>query len=636
LATKKNAKRQWWRMDLHLHTPASADWQEPSATYLDWLQKAEARGLDIVAITDHNTVAGIAHLRQDIERLDWLEREGRLRPQEKRTLDEYRRIGNKLLVLPGFEFTATFGFHVLAIFRPETSVRELELLLLRLNVPPSKLDVGSTEVGATTDVLTAYKLIDEAGGLVIAAHANSTHGVAMRDFPFGGQTKIAYTQDVHLHALEVTDLDSRSRRATDSFYNGSKPEYPRRMHCIQGSDAHRLHRSSGDKHVLGIGDRTTEISLPEIAYEAICEVLKGNDFALTRPYRPKKEPFDYIAAAREQGPNIVQSFHETWTRSGGRLTAILSDVVAFANTNGGTVYVGVSATRKGVPTGVEGADEAIATLKAEIQRKIVPPLDANVDVLESQGRPVLRVMVPEGKEKPYCLDDNKIYVRQEAETSMAVRDEIFQLVRATLSDQLRAQLLVEAAASKAAPAKAPRRRAKAAAETTAPAVAAEPTPPPAAVDQAPSAPETEPPTYDETEEMAGTLPELSAPDDGSLRPPRVGVEILEIEVGRGTTSYVIKDLRNGGVIRNVTPKSARKLWSYAIAQHETNPLNVEMVQWVGDIGLWQASKRAGKMRYDLVQRVGDTVHVYYGVTDDGMSGPWRQFVQENGAGERSA
>ena len=125
-------------------------------------------------------------------------------------------------------------------------------------------------------------------------------------------------------------------------------------------------------------------------------------------------------------------------------------------------------------------DRAIATLKTEIQRKIVPPLDANVDVLESQGRPVLRVMVAEGKEKPYCLDDNKIYVRQEAETSMAVRDEIFQLVRATLSDQLRAQLLVEAAAIKAAPAKTPRRRAKAAAETTAPAAAAEPTPPPAA------------------------------------------------------------------------------------------------------------------------------------------------------------
>ncbi len=108
---KKNAiaKRQWWRMDLHLHTMASADWKEPGVGWLDWLYRCEQRGLDIVAITDHNTVAGIASLRKEIERLGWLEADNRLRPNERRALDEYRRLGNDILVLPGFEITATFG-----------------------------------------------------------------------------------------------------------------------------------------------------------------------------------------------------------------------------------------------------------------------------------------------------------------------------------------------------------------------------------------------------------------------------------------------------------------------------------------------------------------------------------------------
>ena len=167
----------WRRVDLHLHTPASADWLEPGETYLAWLQKSESRGLDIVAITDHNTVEGVARLRAEVERLSWLEANDRLRPQERRDLDEYRRIGEKVLILPGFEFTATFGFHVLAIFAPDTPVRTLELLLLRLNVPVDKLGEGSTEIGATTDVLTAYRLINEAGGIVVAAHANAAHGV---------------------------------------------------------------------------------------------------------------------------------------------------------------------------------------------------------------------------------------------------------------------------------------------------------------------------------------------------------------------------------------------------------------------------------------------------------------------------
>ena len=128
----------------------------------------------------------------------------------------------KILVLPGIEFTATFGFHILGIFSPEKPVREIEHLLLDLNIASDQIDHGSATVGATTDVLSAYRMIDEAGGLVIAAHANSSNGVAMRGIPFGGQTKIAYTQDPHLHALEVTDLELKGNRTTAAFFSGTK------------------------------------------------------------------------------------------------------------------------------------------------------------------------------------------------------------------------------------------------------------------------------------------------------------------------------------------------------------------------------------------------------------------------------
>ena len=50
---------------------------------------------------------------------------------------------------------------------------------------------------------------------------------------FGGQTRIAYTQDPNLHALEVTDLEKRGNQTTRRFFDGSKPEYPRPMRCIQ-------------------------------------------------------------------------------------------------------------------------------------------------------------------------------------------------------------------------------------------------------------------------------------------------------------------------------------------------------------------------------------------------------------------
>jgi len=64
---------EWYRVDLHIHTPGSNDYQEPNISYLDILQKAESCNLDIIAFTDHNTVAGIRKLREEIDGLALLE-----------------------------------------------------------------------------------------------------------------------------------------------------------------------------------------------------------------------------------------------------------------------------------------------------------------------------------------------------------------------------------------------------------------------------------------------------------------------------------------------------------------------------------------------------------------------------------
>ena len=129
---------QWRTVDLHLHTPASNDYQESSATLLDLFHRAEARGLDMIAITDHNTVAGYRRMQEEIQRLEFLESLERLIPEERDRLKEYRRLLGKILVLPGFEFTATFGFHILGIFSPDKPVREIEHLLLDLQIPPPR------------------------------------------------------------------------------------------------------------------------------------------------------------------------------------------------------------------------------------------------------------------------------------------------------------------------------------------------------------------------------------------------------------------------------------------------------------------------------------------------------------------
>lgn len=569
-------------MDLHLHTPGSNDYQEPHISYLDILRQAEIRGLDIIAFTDHNTVAGFAAMKKEIEQLLWLEQLGRMEPDEKRQLEEYRRLLEKIMVLPGFEFTATFGFHILGVFPSETPVNFLEHLLLTLNIPSNLLQAGSSTVGASSDVLTAYRIINQAGGIVIAAHANSNNGVMMRGMDLGGQTRIAYTQDPNLHVLEVTDLEKRGRYTTRRFFDGSKPEYPRPMRCIQGSDAHRLMRESSQSKNLGVGERITEILLDEVSFAALADVLKGNDFARTRPYRGPANPVDFVQLAREEGESIVQTFHPSMAQRGGFMDRVLRDICALANTNGGTIYVGVSDNPKEEPVGVREPNKSIERLYTAVANRFSPEIDLHIDSLTSKGKPIMRITVQPGQDLPYAIDDNKFYVRDESETNLAVRDEIVRLVERRLEQGEREAIPLPL-----------------------------PLPVPGVVGTA------VPPT-DEIEE--------EKPAD-ELDAPRTGVEIVNSEKRQGVVYHTVRDLRNGNLIKNVTRKSARKLWHYAITQVEAGVPKPNEIKWRGKIAVLNQRKKGDNVWYDIAARDNGTIHIYYGVTDSGLNDEWLALIQ---------
>lgn len=515
-------------------------------------------------------------MQEEIQQLELLEKLKRILPEEQIILSEYRRLLDKILVLPGFEFTATFGFHILGIFSPEKSTREIEHILLELKIPPDQLDVGSVTVGASSDVLTAYRLIDEAGGICIAAHANSSNGVAMRGFPFGGQTKIAYTQDRHLHALEVTDLELRSKRTTANFFNGTKPEYPRRMHCIQGSDSHVLVADEiTRKKKPGLGDRTTDVLLDEVNFESLRELFLSNDFARTRPHRfITQEKFDFIKIAREEGPNIIQDFHESISIRGGKRYAVIADICALANTNGGSLYLGLNAEPKKDVIGIDRPESAIAQLEKEISNRISPQLQCTLDIHETGGKKIIRVLVPRGEDPPYAVDDNKIYVRSETETGLAVRDEIVELV---MRKEHKLPSLV-----------------------------------------------------DETEMLPSPLEvsPIQSPTSEEIGAPRTGVEVVSVEDRNGAKYYCMRDLRNGNMVKNVTKSSARRLWHYAITEYAKLPLNINEanISWQGNLGIIQRYQQRKDTRFDLIQRTTSGYRYYFGVTEDGIHGPWEQLV----------
>jgi hypothetical protein len=516
--------------------------------------------------------------------LELLEKLNRLLPDERNKLNEYHRLLKKIILLPGFEFTATLGFHILALFSPQKNIREIEHLLLNLSIPPQSLDDGTPAIGASVDVLSAYAMIDQAGGLVIAAHANSTNGVAMRGLNFGGQTRIAYTQDSHLHALEVTDLEMRGNHTTAAFFSGTKPEYPRRMHCIQGSDSHRLTTDPLRKKNLAVGDRATEVFLPELSFEALKDLFLSNDFSRTRPHRFKEEPaYDFIQSARDEGANIIQDFHENATVRGGKLYAVLSDICAFANTNGGTLFIGLSADPHAPIQGVTSPEQLIKQLEKEVTSRISPPLHLTMDVQKYKAKEILRILIPRGDEPPYALDDNKIYIREEDETNVAVRDEIVNLVLRRTQGQASPAVNIAA---------------------------------------------TQQVKKEETQPSPQPHEELVAETNSD---PRTGVEVIPPILRDGKNFYSLRDLRNGNLVKNVTPTSARRLWHYAISRYAEihDSLDKENITWIGDFGLMHQDNQGKTPHFDLIQKTSNGYRFFFGVTPDGIHGPWKQFFAED-------
>lgn len=716
----------WYRIDLHMHTPGSADYEQAGVTYLDILQQAERRGLDIIAFTDHNTVNGYRQMMREIADLELLEKLKRIQPDELGRLLEYRRLLKKILVLPGFEFTSTFGFHILGIFPPEKPLRDIEYLLYEMHVPGYVLDKGLTEAGATSDVLTAYRLIDEAGGIAIAAHANSSSGVLMRGVNIGGQTRIAFTQDSHLAAIELTDL-SKGRRSTAHWLSGTKAEYPRRMHLIQGSDAHRLTVSATDAHRLGVGDRTSEVLLPERTFAALRALFLSQDFHRVRQSRaPLNLSVDPIQDIRAQEASTKLAFHPALPRrSVNRFEEIVRDAAAMANGDGGVILIGCESGLNKKPKGVPSADETARKLADALREQVKPELQPAIVVQTIEEAQIIRVTVPHSEQAPYAVKDNQFYVRDGAETRSATRDEIVAITKRSLEaaaqaaqahrqrerggsgrgqtpaqrldhgqrpDQRQPQPQQPGQQRSQQPGgqrqnppqqqkQAPQQQPQAQLTPQRSQPQSQPHPdrrreqssqnharPQQPVDRAQAdtkgqatAPPAAPPQRNEPVSPANGAHGLDAPasaDAGRSAPvtsapatapatptalpiiegmPRSGVQIAAVEEREGIRYYTVRDLRNNSLVRNVTIRSARDLWHYAIVAYNTNAYKIDAIVWKDSVEDQQRAVlgrafRAGKMRYDLALKSSDgTSYIFYGVAEDGMDATWKQLIAEDQA-----
>ena len=239
---------QWLKADLHVHTPASPDmdntWKH--STPSDVVNIAISKGLDIIAITDHNTAAWCDDVRQ-------------------------ASFGTELTVLPGVEISTHQG-HILAIFDDTVSGSEIDDLLLTIGF--SRGDIGVLEFATAYGITKVSDAISDVGGVAIAAHADGSRGF-LQMIQAGPERQRVYAAQ-SLWAMEIIDPSLREK-----YQNGTTPGYPRRMPCIQSSDSWT---PGASHHQLdGMGNRFVLLKMDERSLSGLKLALLDHDIRIRLP-----------------------------------------------------------------------------------------------------------------------------------------------------------------------------------------------------------------------------------------------------------------------------------------------------------------------------------------------------------------
>ncbi len=214
------------KADLHVHTPKSMCYSDKSITMEQIVDAALATSLEVIAITDHNTVEAI---------------------------DDIRQIARKkgLFVFPGVELSMKGG-HVIAIFELDTPVERLEDFLGYVGVDREGRGDGTVMTG--DGIEEVFQKIEERGGIAIAAHIERwPSGFLETNEPH--QVKMRIHGSKYLSALEITV--PQNKRLWNA---GQVRDFPKKYACVQGSDAHTL----GE-----VGRRPVYIKMEGVGLEAL-------------------------------------------------------------------------------------------------------------------------------------------------------------------------------------------------------------------------------------------------------------------------------------------------------------------------------------------------------------------------------
>jgi ATP-dependent DNA helicase RecG len=131
--------------------------------------------------------------------------------------------------------------------------------------------------------------------------------------------------------------------------------------------------------------------------------------------------FSSIHSLISQGENQAVEFKSANVSA----ESLTKEIVAFANTYGGSILIGVE--DNGAISGIDNVGSLEEFVVNICRNNIVPPLSITSIFEEVEGKKILHLHVPKGKDKPYQTNKNQFLVRVGSTNRIASPQELMRL-----------------------------------------------------------------------------------------------------------------------------------------------------------------------------------------------------------------
>lgn len=233
----------FYKVDLHIHTPSSSCYKgdKTDEEYLKILRNAKLNKLDVIAITDHNTIEGYKRIfkikenlllqKSNLNSITDLEQDN----LKIKDIESQLNLFKKILILPGVEFETKNNIHLLVIFNPNTPLNNIERFLYEGGYDDASFGKENPPTLANWDVIELYSNSIDYDCIVIDAHTDTNKGILKTILP--GNYRANCFKSEHLKAVCYRNEKQKNKLA-DILKNNK--EYKRNVPLafVKFSDSH--------------------------------------------------------------------------------------------------------------------------------------------------------------------------------------------------------------------------------------------------------------------------------------------------------------------------------------------------------------------------------------------------------------